>query len=64
LLTEGNGLATFNRLFTALHLPCITLPVPRGPRELPLGLQLIGPRRGDPQLLAVAATVEKLLSHA
>lgn len=57
----GNGLATFNRLFTALHLPCMGLPGFRGPYGLPVGVQLVGPRYSDSRLLSVAAVVEALL---
>ncbi|GAG86115.1 unnamed protein product, partial [marine sediment metagenome] len=40
---DGNGLATFNRLFTALHVPCVTLPGFTGPNDLPVGIQLVAP---------------------
>lgn len=62
-LEDGDGLATFNRLFTALHLPCITLPGFRGPHELPVGVQLVAPRHADARLLAVSKRVESLLSQ-
>lgn len=58
----GNGLATFNRLFTALWLPCITLPGFHGPYGLPVGVQLVGPRFADSRLLDTAWVVEDLLS--
>jgi Asp-tRNA(Asn)/Glu-tRNA(Gln) amidotransferase A subunit family amidase len=57
----GNGLATFNRLFTALWLPCIALPGFRGPYGLPVGIQLVGPRFADSRLLDTARVVEELL---
>ena len=63
LMEEGNGAATFNRLFTALHVPCVTLPVGSGADDLPLGLQLVAARGADRRLLAVAASVEKLISE-
>jgi len=59
---ETTGLATFSRIWTALHVPCITVPVGRGPRGLPLGVQLVGPRLTDPALLGVAHAVASCLT--
>lgn len=61
---EGNGLATFNRLFTALHLPCVTVPGHFSERGLPVGIQLIAPRGADLRLLGVAQVLEGLFSPA
>ena len=58
---ESTGLATFNRMWTALHVPCITLPGFAGARGLPIGIQLVGRRLADARLLAVAAAVEAVL---
>ncbi|MFF5302076.1 amidase family protein [Streptomyces sp. NPDC013161] len=38
-------------------LPCVTMPLPRGVGELPLGLQLVGRRHTDLRLLRWAAEV-------
>jgi Asp-tRNA(Asn)/Glu-tRNA(Gln) amidotransferase A subunit family amidase len=54
------GLAVFNRLWTALQVPCVSLPVLWSPEGLPLGLQLVGPRYEDGRLLEVAARVATL----
>jgi Asp-tRNA(Asn)/Glu-tRNA(Gln) amidotransferase A subunit family amidase len=59
---DGNGLATFNRLFTALHLPCVSVPAGYTKRGLPVAVQLVAPRDADPHLLAVAQVLEGLLS--
>src|SRR5260221_5304076 len=40
------GDPVFNRPWTLLHLPCVTLPGRRGPAGLPVGVQLAGPPRG------------------
>lgn len=64
LMEEGNGVATFNRLFTALHVPCLTFPAGRGANDLPLGLQLVGPRGGDVRLIRVAQAVQQLISES
>lgn len=59
----GNGLATFNRLFTALWLPCVALPGFRGPYGLPVGVQLVAPRFADSHLLDTARVVEALIGN-
>jgi Asp-tRNA(Asn)/Glu-tRNA(Gln) amidotransferase A subunit family amidase len=59
----GNGLATFNRLFTALWLPCLTLPGFRGPYGLPVGIQLVAPRFADSHLLDTAMVIEALIGR-
>ena len=58
---EETGLATFNRLFTALHVPCMTLPFGTGKTGLPTGIQLIAKRFDDPTLLLVAKTIAEIL---
>lgn len=67
----GTGNSVFNRVWTLLHLPCITLPlpegghapsaVPRGQSGLPIGIQLIGRRGCDSKMLGVAAWMEAAL---
>lgn len=47
---ESTGDPAFNRIWTLLHLPCISLPAGRGDRGLPVGIQLVGPARGDERL--------------
>jgi amidase len=51
----------FNRFWTLLGSPCITLPFGTGPFEMPLAVQLIGPHRQDDQLIAWARWVEQHL---
>jgi len=52
----------FNRTWTLLGLPCISLPVGRGPFGLPLAVQLIGPPGSDDRLIAQARWIEAHLS--
>jgi Asp-tRNA(Asn)/Glu-tRNA(Gln) amidotransferase A subunit family amidase len=52
----------FNRFWTLLGPPCIALPFNTGPFGLPLSVQLIGPHRGDDQLVAWARWIEQKLS--
>jgi Asp-tRNA(Asn)/Glu-tRNA(Gln) amidotransferase A subunit family amidase len=58
---ESTGSALFNRNWTLLGLPCITLPAGRGPQGLPLGIQLVGDYDEDERLLLVAEWVRRLL---
>ena len=50
LTKTGNSL--FNRAWTLLGVPCVTLPFGTGPNGLPLGVQLVGSFDGDSELLA------------
>jgi len=52
------GDPAFNRIWTLLHVPCLTLPVSRGPQGLPIGVQLVGRFKADHQLLAQARWIE------
>jgi len=56
------GDPAFSRIWTLLGVPCLTLPAGRGPRGLPLGVQLVGRIGDDARLLAVAAAVERALA--
>lgn len=51
----------FNRYWTFLGSPCITLPFGSGPFGLPLGFQLVGRHHGDDMLIALAQWIEKVL---
>jgi Asp-tRNA(Asn)/Glu-tRNA(Gln) amidotransferase A subunit family amidase len=59
----GNtGDPMFNRFWTLLGVPCISLPFGTGPFGLPLAVQLVGPLRSDDQLIAWARWVEQRLA--
>ena len=61
---ESTGEATFNRMWTAIGAPCVTLPGRTGPHAMPVGVQLVGPRFGDESLLAVAAACAPVVAGA
>jgi Asp-tRNA(Asn)/Glu-tRNA(Gln) amidotransferase A subunit family amidase len=58
----STGPSTFNRLWTLLGVPCVSVPGAVGDHGAPIGLQLIAPRGGDARLLAVALRLEQALS--
>ena len=51
---DWTGDPAFNSLWTALHVPCVTVPAGTGPAGLPLGIQIVG-RFGDDALVLSAA---------
>ena len=57
----STGDAVFNRAWTLLGNPCVTLPSGRGPQGLPLAVQLIGAFDDDAPLLGWARWAEKVL---
>jgi Asp-tRNA(Asn)/Glu-tRNA(Gln) amidotransferase A subunit family amidase len=57
------GDATFNRPWSLLGFPCISLPVGTGPKELPLAIQLIGAPFGDERLLRAVTWLERILGR-
>ncbi len=48
------GEAIFNSMWTLLHAPNVGIPSGRGPKHLPVGVTLVGPRMSDSRLLAIA----------
>lgn len=55
-----SGSAQFGALWSLLHLPCVAVPMTRGPAGLPMGTQVIGEYGQDEKLLATAAFVSDL----
>jgi len=51
------GDASFNFIWTSLHVPCVTVPALVGPHGMPLGVQIVAPRGRDREALAWAAWV-------
>jgi Asp-tRNA(Asn)/Glu-tRNA(Gln) amidotransferase A subunit family amidase len=58
---ERTGNAIFNLLWTYLWMPCVTLPFSRGPKGLPVGIQLVGQQHEDARLLDIAGWVQGAL---
>jgi len=57
----ATGSSVFNRNWTLLGLPCVTLPAGRGPCELPLGVQIVGDYANDARVLECAEWVRHAL---
>src|SRR3954462_12181102 len=57
----STGDPVFNRAWTLLGVPGVTLPFGKGPHALPLAVQLIGPHEADMALLAWSEWAEKRL---
>ncbi len=54
---ESTGNALFNRNWTLLGAPCVTIPCGRGPQGLPLGVQIVGHYDDDARVLQAAEWV-------
>lgn len=61
---EFTGSPRFQGLWTVLYAPSITMPTHRGPNNLPVGIQLVAPRREDDRLLSVSRWVFEKLGPA
>jgi Asp-tRNA(Asn)/Glu-tRNA(Gln) amidotransferase A subunit family amidase len=58
---ESTGDPAFNRIWTLLAAPCLSLPGARGPAGMPVGVQLVGPPVGDAALVGFADWIEGAL---
>jgi Asp-tRNA(Asn)/Glu-tRNA(Gln) amidotransferase A subunit family amidase len=61
LFEAGTGDSIFNRAWTTIGAPCITLPFGRGTTAgLPLGIQFVAAPHRDAELLAIGRRIEQL----
>jgi Asp-tRNA(Asn)/Glu-tRNA(Gln) amidotransferase A subunit family amidase len=58
---ESTGNPVMNRIWTALHTPCVNVPVAEGPNGLPVGVQIIGRPGDDARTLACADWIDRKL---
>ena len=56
---KTTGTAEFNKVWSYLGTPCISLPLLQGEGKMPLGVQLIGAKFDDHRFLGVANWLEK-----
>ena len=59
---DWTGDASFNLIWTSLHVPCVTVPAGAGPNGMPLGIQVVARRGDDRAALAWAAWVAAAVS--
>lgn len=62
LKTDGTGSSTFNRAWTTIGVPCLTLPFGVGAQGLPLGIQLVAAANHDQALLDLGRDIEPMLA--
>ena len=61
---NSTGNAVLNRLWSLLHVGVMSVPVGLGANGMPLGLQLVDPLPGAPNLFPAAAFAERALAAA
>ncbi|SPJ71719.1 related to glu/asp-tRNA amidotransferase subunit A [Fusarium torulosum] len=61
---EATGSASFNKTWTALHVPVVNVPGFAGENGMPIGLSLVAPRYHDRKLLAVSEAVGELFEKS
>ena len=61
---QSTGSAALNRLWTLLHAGVMTVPAGLGTNRMPLGLQLVDPLPGAPNLFSAATFAERALAPA
>jgi Asp-tRNA(Asn)/Glu-tRNA(Gln) amidotransferase A subunit family amidase len=49
--------STFNRLWTLMHVPCLTIPAYQGPNGMPVGIQIVGPAGSDRETMRAAQAI-------
>lgn len=55
----STGTSVFNRLWTLMGVPCVSVPGLRTPAGLPVGIQIVAPFGRDREALAVAVFLEE-----
>lgn len=58
---HSTGDWVFNAMWTVMHMPCLAIPCIKGPKGLPVGIQIVGARYSDARVLAVAAALAPII---
>jgi Asp-tRNA(Asn)/Glu-tRNA(Gln) amidotransferase A subunit family amidase len=61
LAATGTGDPIMSRMWTALHVPSLAVPITKGPQGLPVGVQLIAIPGADERLLQVGQWASQAL---
>ena len=62
LAETGTGDPVMSRMWTALHVPSLAVPIAKGPQGLPVGVQLIALPGADELLLQVGQWASRALA--
>lgn len=62
LVQDGTGASTFNRIWTTIGAPCLTLPAGQGQNGLPLGVQFVSSHGRDETLLQLGKHFESVFT--
>jgi Asp-tRNA(Asn)/Glu-tRNA(Gln) amidotransferase A subunit family amidase len=57
-------MSSFNRLWTLMHGPTLTLPVANSPNGMPVGVQVTARTGDDAHLISRAGDIHRILSAA
>ena len=58
---EGISNSAFNRTWTVLQGPCVTIPAFHGPHAMPVGVQIVGPVASDDRTIAISQAIAAAL---
>ena len=61
---ETTGDPLLNKVWTLLHLPCVSLPAGFGPNGLPLSVQVVARANDEAALLSGAGWIEKVIADS
>ena len=62
LTKDGTGASIFNRIWTTIGAPCLTLPAGHGKNGLPLGVQFVARHNSDETLLQLGKRFESIFT--
>ncbi|WP_226575853.1 amidase [Acuticoccus sediminis] len=60
----STGDFVMNAFWTLIHVPLLAIPVATGPAGLPIGVQIVAPRFGEPRLIAASRAISPILDRA
>jgi Asp-tRNA(Asn)/Glu-tRNA(Gln) amidotransferase A subunit family amidase len=53
--------SSFNRIWTLMHGPCVTIPAYSGPNDMPVGVQIVGRPGDDAKVIEIARWIARHL---
>jgi amidase len=57
----GVSNSAFNRVWTLMHGPCVSIPAYSGPHGMPVGIQIVGPVGSDGRTIATSKCIAEVL---